>query len=38
MAPDTLTLAASIIDTGVVLAALNVGSFAWLRTDIRESG
>lgn len=36
MAPDTLTIAASVIGTGVVLAALNVGLFAWLRTDIRE--
>ena len=30
--PDTFT----VIGTGIALAALNVGLFAWLRSDVRE--
>lgn len=30
--PDTYT----VIGTGIALAALNIGLFAWLRSDVRE--
>ena len=36
MTADTLTIAGTIIGTGIALAALNIGLFAWLRTDVRE--
>ena len=32
IAPETFT----VIGTGIALAALNVGLFAWLRSDVRE--
>ena len=34
MAADTLTIAGAIIGTGVALAALNLGIFAWLHADL----
>ena len=32
MTPDTFT----VIGTGIALAALNIGLFAWLRSDVQE--
>ena len=34
MTADTLTIAGTIIGTGVALAALNLGAFAWLHADL----
>ena len=36
MTPDTLAIAGTIVGTGIALAALNVGLFAWLRTDMHQ--
>ena len=34
MSPETYT----VLGTGIALAALNIGLFAWLRSDVREQG